>query len=471
MRSIIKNLRNYLKAFLIFGFFTISYLFSQSIYYPRAKGLGGAYSTIAKGYKCAAYNPAGLAFPGEYRNYYEIGGWSKFATNNFYSLAINGKYGGKDLTANNGELQSEFIDDLPLKGWQINFGQNFPLPLLNFSIGNKAFTTNLLYIGDYYVDRPTLDLVFGNFQKGKKYDINLRLESMMAAEYGFSMGIPYNNLALGFTLKYIQGLGYYGVDPSRSGGYIIADTTNFVLDGSGDLYFRTSNLGRGFSADFGFMTKDVFGTDISIAIKNIGAKIEWNKQNLTPGKMGERALEFMGNQFKTWNTDVQLPMSGEIFKYSFHMDNVNDAEQNGFFQGDSSYKDYFTSSSEIIDSSIAFTTKLPIIIQIGFARNFSDDLLIVMDFTTSFEDKLNYWKGWRSALGAEYSYFPKFPLRMGMAVGGLSDWEIDLGSGFQFGPVQLDWAVGFYDGIWLHTLKGYSFSIGASFSSGKFKNK
>ena len=84
------------------------------------------------------------------------------------------------------------------------------------------------------------------------------------------------------------------------------------------------------------------------------------------------------------------------------------------------------------------------------------------------QESLNYWKGWRTSVGVEYSYFKKFPFRMGFALGGLSGYEIDLGTGLSLGFAHLDWSIGFHRGIWIHTAQGLNFSLGVYFT-GKTK--
>jgi len=122
-----------------------SSLSGQSLSHPRAVALGGAFTAIPEGVFSVSSNPANLAFPAAYNSYFYLGGIDWQLTNNFYSLLTSSKYGGKDLTVNDGELQQEFIKDLPDDGWRTNSTINVPLPIINFSKGNKAFTTNILY--------------------------------------------------------------------------------------------------------------------------------------------------------------------------------------------------------------------------------------------------------------------------------------------------------------------------------------
>jgi len=441
-----------------------SSLSGQSLSHPRAVALGGAFTAIPEGVFSVSSNPANLAFPSTYNSYFYLGGIDWQLTNNFYSLLTSSKYGGEDLTV--GELQQEFIKDLPDEGWRTNSSINVPMPIINFSKGNKAFTTNIIYTADYYISKPALDVIFGNWEKGVEYKTDLRIDAMTAIEYAYSMGIPYDNLAVGFSLKYYQGLGYYGLDPDSSSGLIMVNTDDFVLTGSGDFLFRQSGAGRGVGVDIGLTYRDKSGLDIGFCVQNIAGLIKWNS------RMGSSVLKFMGRQVKDGllfkNSDLDLPFEGESYRYQFAFRNIN---ADKLFGGDSSYKEFFYSKIDTIaKDSRVFTTKLPLVLRFGMAKQMSDDLLVAMDFSTSFRDRFNYNQGWRLSMGVEYTYLPKTPFRFGLAVGDISGWEINLGSGLHLGFAHLDWAIGFHRGIWLHTAQGFHFSLGSYFT-GKHKTK
>jgi len=439
---------------------------AQTPAHARAVALGGAFTAIPQGVFSVSTNPANLAFPAAYSTYFYLGGLDWQMTNNFYSLLTSAQYGGKDLTADDGRLQKEFIDDLPENGWRMNTSFGLPIPIINFSMGNKAFTTNVLYVTDYYISKPALDIIFGNWQKNVAYETDLRIDAMTAIEYAYSMGIPYQNVAFGFSVKYIQGLGYYGFDPNHSSGLIKVDT---VLTGLGDYLFRESNTGMGIGVDLGISYRDKSGLDLGLCIQNIGANIKWNKSALFSEAMGTTILELMGSQVKSGlirNTDLDLPFEGESYHYQFEL---NDVTMSEFFEGDSSYSHFFYSKRDTTHDSSVFRTRLPLVLRVGLAKQIRPDLLVSMDFSTSFQDRFNYKKGWCWSIGLEYSYLPKTPFRFGLALGGIGGWEIALGSGLHLGFAHLDWAIGLQRGLWLHTTKGIHFAV-SSYFTGKRKS-
>jgi len=441
---------------------------AQSYDNARSNSLGGSFTAISRGVFSVGFNPANLALPSQYKSYFTLFGINSYATNNFYSLTTSAKYGGKDLTADNQKLQKEFLSELPTDGWRSSMGLNMPAPLVSFSSGNKAFTANLLYVTDYYVSKPALDLIFGNLQKGIDYQLDLRCDALTALEYAYSMGIPYEKMAFGFSIKYYQGLGYYGLDPDHRTGSVMVDTANFILKGSGDYIFRQSTQGRGFGFDFGIAFQDLNGWQLGISLINVGSSICWNSETLVSKTLKDWPLGLMGWMIKDGymkNSDIDLDFDGESYQYSFEIKDVN---RDNFLEGDSSYGDYLVSHRKITTDTTVFITHLPLVLRIGLARQVNPDLLVAADFAASFQESLNYWKGWRTSVGVEYSYFKKFPFRMGFALGGLSGYEIDLGTGLSLGFAHLDWSIGFHRGIWIHTAQGLNFSLGVYFT-GKTK--
>ncbi len=435
--------------------------------HPRAQALGGAYSTIARGYFCVGYNPAGLASPGPYKNYIQLGGLNSSVTNNFFSLETNGKYGGKDLTLNQDKLQRQFLKDLPASGWRGNFSLTSPLPLLNISLGNQAFTSQFKYIGDYYLSRAVLDVLYGNMAVGPEYELDLRCDAMMAVEYAYSMAVPYQNVSWGFTLKYIQGIGYYGIDPDYSSGIISVDTAQFCLRGQGEYHLRNSREGRGFSADLGVIFREIYGWDIGLSLANLGGIIQWNRSNLTAQIVGSGGLKLMERQFKQWNTNVGFDFEDGTYKYSFQIDSLNNLEGAAFFSGDSAFGDFLRSRQKSVPDSTVFETQIPLILRLGGDRYLNDDLRLALECVAAFQDQFDYRQGWRISVGIEYSYYQNLPLRLGLALGGLSRWEINLGSGLWLGGLHLDWSLGFHQHMWIHKARGINFAVGGYIAQGR----
>ena len=52
------------------------------------------------------------------------------------------------------------------------------------------------------------------------------------------------------------------------------------------------------------------------------------------------------------------------------------------------------------------------------------------------------------------------PLRLGFAWEGMDRTELGMGIGFHGGPVMIDLGFSFNSGMWVHTMKGFNFSLG-----------
>ncbi|MFH1214662.1 MAG: DUF5723 family protein [Candidatus Neomarinimicrobiota bacterium] len=441
----------------------VSLLNAQNYDNPIARAMGGSNTAMSRGLFCIGHNPANLGLSAPYRTYFQVFGLNYYITNNFYSLESGTHFGGQDLTADGGKLQQEFQNSLPEDGWRLTTGLTMPVPLVNFSTGNKAFTTNLIYATDYYISRDALDVIFGDWEKGTVYDLDLRCDAMTAVEYAYSMAIPYGEMSIGFSLKYLQGLGYYGLDPAHSTSRIAVDTTDFVLYGAGDYYFRESNSGRGFGADIGIAFEDINGWNLGISVLNLGESIKWNSETMLSKTLGNGILSLMGGQIKNGlikNTNLKLDFEGESYRYNFQIDSLDASD---LFRGDSTYQELFSSSKLIGTDSTTFRVKIPLVLKIGLARNLQKDLMMAIDFSACFDDRLNYRQGWRTAVGFEYSHFPKTPLRVGLAVGDISGWEFNIGSGLALGPLHVDWAIGMDRSLWAHSMQGLDFAVSTYF--------
>lgn len=432
--------------------------------YAAGMGMGGADAALTRGILAVGVNPANLGLPTTARWSVLLGGFNSHLSNNFFHLAAGQIYTGKDLSRDQGKLQRRFLSELPADGWRLTWVNELYLPLLNFSLGNKAFSSRIINCADFYISRPVLDILFGDMRKGERYNLDLRCDAMTAVEYTYTMAVPFDNMALGMSLKYLQGIGYYGLDPRRSTGFVYVDTARFLLYGEGDYYLRQSYAGRGFGIDVGIAFTNLQGWDLGISLLNLGEQIRWNSETFLSKVLKDFGLQYMGTQVKYWpfqNSDLKLDFKGESYRYTFHIDSLNGDR---FFRGDSSYGDYWHSRRRITNDTSTFSVRMPVVLRISAARNFGKDLTAGIDLTASFADRFYYYTGWRLALGCEYRYFTRMPLRLGLVAGGMSGWEFDIGSGIHLGALSIDYALGLHRGTWIHTAQGVSLEVGVHYS-------
>ena len=130
-----------------------------------------------------------------------------------------------------------------------------------------------------------------------------------------------------------------------------------------------------------------------------------------------------------------------------------------------SSRSIFNSKSEVVynldenGKPKPFNVRYPAIFRMG-ASYLKDNLLISTDITTGFEDRLYANSRWRWAVGAELYRYPVMPLRLGFAWEGMDRTELGLGIGFHGGPIMIDIGFAFKSGMWVHTMKGFNFSLG-----------
>lgn len=109
-----------------------------------------------------------------------------------------------------------------------------------------------------------------------------------------------------------------------------------------------------------------------------------------------------------------------------------------------------------------FETRYPATFRMGVSKEM-DKVLFASDLVAGFENKYYAQKLWKWSLGVEWRQVPMVPMRLGFAWGGSGNQELGMGFGVKKGPVMFDFGFAFRNGIWLNTMKGFNFSIGATF--------
>ena len=115
-----------------------------------------------------------------------------------------------------------------------------------------------------------------------------------------------------------------------------------------------------------------------------------------------------------------------------------------------------------------FETRYPATFRMGVSKEM-DKVLFASDLVAGFENKYYAQKLWKWSLGVEWRQVPMVPMRLGFAWGGSGNQELGMGFGVKKGPIMFDFGFAFRNGIWLNTMKGFNFSIGATFI-GREKN-
>ncbi|HPC36465.1 MAG TPA: DUF5723 family protein [Candidatus Marinimicrobia bacterium] len=409
---------------------------------PRAIALAGAYGSLARGVFAVDYNPANLVIPNEYDSYRILVGLGTNLSTNFLSIKQYNKYNGKNLEAGDGHLKKEFLNDIPDEGWRVFTDLYFPLPLISYSIYNRAISSDLIVIGDLGLPKGLLNFVFDENPIGETLDLDFNEEVMAVIQWGYSLAFPVSGVYLGITAKYLQGLAYIGLNPDSSYGSI---TTYFepertYIDGYGQYYFQQSLGGRGFALDIGLTTQEINGYRLGLSLTNLFGFITWNKSTLVSRMVPAEEI---------------LPWEGDFYKYVLSID---EARFDKFF-GKASVDDIFKGKGYKIRDTTAFRVSYPSLLRFSASKILEENLTLASDLVVGFEDRLYSFGAWKWCLGLESTKSRRFPLRVGLSLGGHSSQELTFGSGFHWGLIHLDWALGFNHGFWPTTTTGLNFNL------------
>jgi len=420
---------------------------------PRCMALGGAYGSLSRGIFTVDYNPANLAIAHEYDSYRIMGGLATSLSTNFLSIKAYQKYNGKNLEAGNGHLKDEFMADLPDDGWRIFTDLYFPLPYINHSTGNRAISSDLILIGDLGLPDGLLRFLFDENPIGKSLDLNFQEEFMAVQQWGYSIGFPVGDVFLGVTAKYLQGLAYIGLNPDSTYGKI---TTYFepgrnYIEGGGQYYFQQSLGGRGFALDIGMTTKVINGYRLGLSMTNLFGRITWNKSTLFSRLIDPKSV---------------LPWNGDFFKFQYSID---EARFDRFFKK-TGYKEVFTGKGQTFSDSSTFSVRYPSLVRFSVAKEIEEKVALACDLVVGFEDRLYSFGSWKLCLGLESTKTERFPLRFGLAIGGRQHLKFNFGSGFHWGFIHLDWALGMNHGLWPTTATGVNFAL-MGYTTGRAKTK
>jgi len=451
---------------IILFIFIIGCMSGQSKRDPRSVAMAGAYTTIADGIFSVGYNPAMLAYQKDKPFMLQLFGLDFGIVGNYLSLANLNAISGDTLFSKgekpgnpNFDNKSELLQELK-EGGGLNYFQDLhiPLPILNFSSGNMALTTNTLILQNYRFPFGILQLILEGNVDNPDIDMTMNYEIMGVTEYAFSFAVPFEQMSIGLTVKYLQGLFYFGIDPDSSSANLV--TTDEALYGQGVYYLRQGLGGSGIGVDLGLVSRDINGWRFGASIINAIGSITWNKQNMTKGLL-DGADNIYGNDDDlfhfTWAG--QALNDSMAVRYVYTIDSVNAStlsNANLFTNNDP--KDQIVSALDKDGKLPEFTMDYPTIFRLGMSYNM-DDILISSDFWTGFSNSLFSHKGWRWSMGLEMTKFEAFPLRIGYAWGGSEFQELGLGFGFHKGPIIFDFGFAFRNGIWIHSMKGLNLSL------------
>lgn len=475
------------KLFFVLLFFTAG--FSQLNQDARMLALNGAYTTVSRGYQCVGVNPANLAYSNGFSMNFIT--FNLGAGNNTLSLDVMNDLNGADLEIPNAEIyfpkeNLNYIFDE--EGIIITTDVILPLPVLNLSFRNYAFTTSPKLYTKFGIPSGFVDLLFYGNEIGKDLSIDLPLDVMAVQETGMTYAFSKDELTFGVTVKYVLGY-FYSTFESVDSSYFRTDSTAFT--GHGSFLMKQAIGGNGFGVDVGITSREFDnGIQFGASITNLFGSLKWTQDHFLrtaiDGTIKESVPEeyfLRQNEFYYYHLEIDSmnavnlsskPIDEMIFREGYKVIKVSDLVAFDLTPADNlvvtipNNGGYLIPSSEITTailnslSSEPLRTNYPSIFRLGVSKRYDEGVVVMADLSTGFSDDLGGYKNWRMAFATEITHYPIITLRTGIAFGGAYGKSMSVGTGFNIGPLYIDLGMAYRNGFSINSMKGFDFSITTS---------
>ena len=438
---------------------------------PVMVGLGGAYTTLADGVYAVGVNPANLAYQHDKPFMWQMATLNFGLGNNFFSLENYADLIGKNLEAESQKGKYEIYDQIR-DGLRFSQDMHLALPALNYASGNMAITNDLVEIFDVVAPFGLFKFALEGNPISESVDLEYSQETMVLLEHAFSFAVPTDKFSWGVSLKFLQGIVYMGTDPDSSYTFLQTDTTAFNLKAR--YFMRQGVGGYGTAVDLGISSKEINGWRVGASLINAVGSIEWNQPSLltdifgiseTTGifKWGRKDFTYEGVDFEENQVPRGWSMVHEITADGVTLNKLSNSKWDELFQE----RKYIVKDTLENGSTRKFKIRYPGFFRFGVSKRFDQDLIIASDLVAGFTDRLGVHQKWKFSTGLQFNRFKAFPLRLGYMYGGKYLKELGFGAGFHAGPIIYDFAFSFRNGVWIHSMKGFSFSFGVAITSFK----
>lgn len=294
----------------------------------------------------------------------------------------------------------------------------------------------LAYDAIGFLDTGIPDEFFDLFAFGNRVNTNYHLGGIRGGAWfgstiSFSFAKPFRTVhfadefSIGISLKYIIGHNYAGINKAE--GSIFTSISPDTIIAHGNFLTARSTSGDGISMDLGTAAKVGENLTFSIALLNLGGKINWDGT-----KINEDRFEVL---------DDGVPID------SIHQEN--------FLENWANYK------STTLTNNGHVSIKLPTFLQLASDYRIHKDWYLFSSFLQGV-NKGNQVIGaspiGKFAIGGEWTKLQKLPLRMGVAFGGNTKFEMGMGIGYRLSNYSADLAFT-YEGGLFNAAKGYGFAF------------
>ncbi len=445
------------------GMLLIASAFGQAHIDARGLALCNAYTVSSRGISAIGYNPANLGYTEDLTFSADLIDVKVAAFNNFMSLALFNQYFTGDRNGDPFDLETEMIgrdmthkefllSEIPEEGLAFGLGLSLPLPVLNFSVGNYAFTSGVEYYSRNAIPRALFEIVMEGNQIGRSFNLALAQDLLMVTNFGFSFAIPFEKYNVGATIKYLAGIGFAGID--SSGGTFSTQATGLESDG---FYRYTRAIGgNGMAIDLGFNTRKINNWQFGLAINNVIGFINWgNDDNFIAKNIGLiESLVPVRDMFQI-STDSSSFSASTL--YSMELENVN--VTSALANSDS----LFNLQDQPVATPDSIRMNYPAMFRFGGSYQYKNDFILMADISAGLDDYYFANQSWRMAIAAEWIRFKMVPIRSGMAFGGPYGREASLGTGVHLIWFDADLALKLLGGMSFATAEGIEFGISFQF--------
>ena len=380
---------------------------------PRAIGMGGAYTALARDIESPYWNPANLGFSDGNRLSLNIANAGVDLKNNSFSLSDYKKYNGQFL---NDDDKNNIMSSIPADGLSLDLLAE--ASALNFSIAGFALTCKGYGASNVNLDRDPFELLFYGNTVLKEVSLSgTQSEAFGVIDAAASYGRPLlkwpgGEFAAGASLHYLRGLAYEKIVESEGG--VVTTDSGFV--GSGTLRMVTAMGGNGFSTDIGLAVRFEDNWYFSAAWQNIYSKMSWNHDN-------------------------------KEHLFSFDMDSVTVETMADSALSDTSY------------AAGGFSSTMPPVIRLGLARKYQK-MTWSVDWIQGLADRPGQGVNPRISAGFEYLPLKFLSLRTGFGFGGGQGSVYSFGFGLDFDPFEFDLGMASSGTPWPAYSKGAKLAVG-----------
>jgi len=438
-------------------------VFGQAHVDARGLALCNAYTVTSRGVSAIGFNPANLGYTEDLTFSANFLDFKLSASNNFMSMALFNQYFTGDRDGNAFDLETRMpgkdithkeylLSLIPEDGFAFKLGVSAPLPLLNVSLGNYAFTSGVEYYMHNSLPKGLFEIILDGNEVGRSFELSLNQDVLMITNFAFSFAIPFEKYNLGATIKYLAGIGFAGVD--SSGGAFRTEPSGLESDG---FYRYTRAIGgNGLAVDLGFNTRKIGDWQYGVAINNVIGFVNWgNDDNIIAKniKLIEGLIPI--RDLLQISPDSTIYAASNL--YSMELESI------GAIDALSGSDSLF----QIRDTSVAVPDSIrmnyPAIFRVGASYQYKNDFILMADLSAGLDDYYFATRDWRLAIATEWIRFKMVPIRSGMAFGGPFGREASLGAGVHLIWFDADVAIKLLGGFSFATAEGVELGINFQF--------